>query len=114
MQDLERRRPVRREFRVEKGQFFVKRFSFRDAFKITRHHRHAITYEISCDAVSDGASGNIPLGGFGDGFFSAKTIEQLIAEQGIGPVADIGIFAGVIPDEDIEEFVADIYQGRLR
>ena len=46
-------------------------------------------------------------------FFSAKTIDQLIAEQGVSPVSDISIFAGVIPDDDIDEFVADIYRHRL-
>jgi hypothetical protein len=47
-----------------------------------------------------------------DDFFTAKTIEQLLAEQGISPIADVSIFSGVIPDEDIDEFVADIYRGR--
>ena len=47
-----------------------------------------------------------------DDFLAAKTIEQLIAEQGISPIADVSIFSGVIPDEDIDEFVADIYRGR--
>jgi len=42
-----------------------------------------------------------------------KTIEQLISEQGIHPVADVGVFAGSIPDEDVDEFVADIYRDRL-
>src|SRR5271163_1880235 len=43
----------------------------------------------------------------------AKTIEQLIREQGIRPVADVSVFAGAIPDEDVDEFVADIYRDRL-
>jgi predicted DNA-binding antitoxin AbrB/MazE fold protein len=47
------------------------------------------------------------------GFFEARTIDQLIAEQGILPVSDIGVFAGAIPDEDVDAFVADIYSDRL-
>jgi hypothetical protein len=47
-----------------------------------------------------------------DDFLAAKTIEQIIAEQGVSPIADVSIFSGVIPDEDIDEFVADIYRGR--
>jgi hypothetical protein len=43
----------------------------------------------------------------------AKTIEQLIREQGIRPVADVSVFAGAIPDEDVDEFVADVYRDRL-
>ena len=46
------------------------------------------------------------------GFFSAKTIDQLIAEQGARPVYDLSVFAGAIPDEDMDEFVADIYRTR--
>ena len=47
-----------------------------------------------------------------ENFFAAKTIDQLIAEQSIKPIASIGIFAGTIPDEDVDEFVADIYRNR--
>jgi hypothetical protein len=47
-----------------------------------------------------------------DSFFTAKSIDELIAEQGTQPVSDITVFAGVIPDEDIDEFVADIYRSR--
>jgi hypothetical protein len=50
---------------------------------------------------------------FGRSFFEAKTIDQLIAEQGVHPVTDLSILAGTIPDEDMDEFVADIYRDRL-
>ncbi len=45
-------------------------------------------------------------------FFSSKTIEQLIAEQHIEPIADISVLSGAIPDEDLDEFVAEIYRDR--
>ena len=49
----------------------------------------------------------------GADFFKAKSVEQLIAEQHTHPVTDISILAGAIPDEDVDEFVADIYRSRL-
>jgi len=50
---------------------------------------------------------------FNRSFFEAKTIDQLIAEQGVRPITDFSILAGSIPDEDMDEFVAEIYRGRL-
>lgn len=43
----------------------------------------------------------------------SKTIEELILEQGVQPVADVSVFAGAIPDEDVDEFVSEIYRDRL-
>ena|SRR6266446_7830317 len=45
-------------------------------------------------------------------FFDARTIDQLIAEQGIHPITDLKLLAGAIPDEDVDDFVADIYRDR--
>lgn len=46
-------------------------------------------------------------------FFKGKSIAELAHEQGVGPVKDIRVFAGVIPDdEDADEMLAEIY--RLR
>ena len=45
-------------------------------------------------------------------FFDARTIDQLIAEQGIHPITDLKWLAGAIPDEDVADFVADIYRDR--
>jgi hypothetical protein len=45
-------------------------------------------------------------------FFVTKTIEQLIAEQGIHPIKDLRSLAGAIPDDDVDEFVAGIYRDR--
>jgi len=54
-----------------------------------------------------------PAAGSAGGFFESKTITELIVEQDVFPVSDVGVFAGAIPDEDVDEFVADIYRGRL-
>jgi hypothetical protein len=46
-------------------------------------------------------------------FFKGKSIGELAREQGVGPIKDIRVFAGVIPDdEDVDEMLAEIY--RLR
>jgi hypothetical protein len=46
-------------------------------------------------------------------FFEGKSIAELAREQGVGPIKDIRVFAGVIPDnEDVDEMLAEIY--RLR
>lgn len=46
-------------------------------------------------------------------FYKGKSIAELAHEQGVGPVKDIRVFAGVIPDdEDVDEMLAEIY--RLR
>jgi len=46
-------------------------------------------------------------------FFKGKSIAELAHEQGVGPVMDISVFAGVIPDDDdVDEMLAEIY--RLR
>ena len=50
-----------------------------------------------------------PLGG---GFFAPKSIDQLIAEQGIHQITDLEALSGAIPDEDLDEFVAEIYRSR--
>jgi hypothetical protein len=45
-------------------------------------------------------------------FFSHKTIDELRAEQGVPAVTDLEALSGLIPEEDLEEFVADIYRDR--
>jgi len=55
---------------------------------------------------------NNPLAGNRD-FFAEKSLAQLAREQGVGPIEDIGVFAGGIPDdEDVDEMLNEIY--RLR
>jgi uncharacterized protein YdhG (YjbR/CyaY superfamily) len=45
-------------------------------------------------------------------FFTPRTIEQLIAEQHVHPIANISILSGPIPDQDVDQFVAEIYRDR--
>lgn len=45
-------------------------------------------------------------------FFASKTIDQLTAEQGTQPVKKLESLSGAIPDEDIDDFIADIYRDR--
>jgi hypothetical protein len=46
-------------------------------------------------------------------FFKGKSLADLAREQGVGPVRDFSVFAGIIPDnEDVDEMLAEIY--RLR
>ncbi len=48
----------------------------------------------------------------GGGFFAPKSIDQLIVEQGIHPITDLEALSGAIPEEDVDEFVAEIYRSR--
>ncbi len=50
-------------------------------------------------------------------FWKHKTIEEIVAEQGIGPVTDLDKIIGGgkdlwASDEEFERFVADIYERR--
>ena len=46
-------------------------------------------------------------------FFKGKSIAELAHEQGVGPITDIRVFAGVIPDdEDVDEMLAELYRMR--
>jgi hypothetical protein len=46
-------------------------------------------------------------------FFQGKSLSELAREQGVGPVKDISVFAGVIgEDEDVDEMIKELY--RLR
>ena len=51
---------------------------------------------------------NNPLAGNHD-FFTGKSLAELALEQGVGPVKDISVFAGGIPDnEDVDELLAQL------
>lgn len=55
----------------------------------------------------------LPSLALGEGnFFASPSIQQLIEAQGVKPIRDISIFAGVIPDDEIEDFLSEIYQAR--
>ena len=46
-------------------------------------------------------------------FFARKSLVELAREQGVGPVKDISVFAGGIPEEEnVDEMLEEIY--RLR
>ena len=46
-------------------------------------------------------------------FFQSKSISELAREQGVGPVKDVSVLAGGLPDdEDVDEMLEEIY--RLR
>jgi hypothetical protein len=46
-------------------------------------------------------------------FFKGKSIAELAREQGVGPVKDISVFAGGIPDdEDVDELLAQLEELR--
>jgi hypothetical protein len=49
---------------------------------------------------------------FGDDFFAAKSIDQLIAEQGVQPITDLTVLAGAIPDEELDDFLTQIHNDR--
>ena len=46
------------------------------------------------------------------GFFDAKTIDQLIVEQGVSPVTNLELLAGGLPDADIDAMIDEIYRDR--
>jgi len=42
-------------------------------------------------------------------FFKGKSIAELAHEQGVGPIKDIRVFAGAIPDdEDVDDLLAQL------
>lgn len=46
-------------------------------------------------------------------FFGRKSLDDLAREQGVGPVNDISVFAGGIPDdEDVDKLVAQLEELR--
>lgn len=46
-------------------------------------------------------------------FFTGKSLAELAREQGVGPIKDIGVFAGGFPEEEnLDELLAEL--DRLR
>jgi len=58
----------------------------------------------------DVESGEVARGN--PGFFDAKTIDQLIAEQGVSPVTSLELLVGGLPDADIDPMIDEIYRDR--
>src|SRR5271157_4343528 len=77
---------------------------------ITMDSAHYISFAVpeaagsTCGGVPPEKS---PLGD--SDFFKGKSISELAREQDVGPVKDIRVFAGVIPDdEDVDEMLAQL------
>lgn len=81
---------------------------------ISRHHvvENDLLHDQSFDLLFSERTPEVPRVPDLKRFFTAKTLDQLIAEQGTFPVYDLSVFAGAIPDEDMDEFIADIYRTR--
>src|SRR5262249_9713339 len=47
---------------------------------------------------------------FKSDFFAAKTIDQLIAEQGVQPITDLASFSTGLSDHEVDELIAEIHQ----
>ena len=47
------------------------------------------------------------------GLFDAKTIDQLIAEQGVSPVTSLELLAGGLPDAGIDAIIDDCHTSRI-
>ncbi|MGH9793609.1 MAG: hypothetical protein ACRD5G_02450 [Candidatus Acidiferrales bacterium] len=51
--------------------------------------------------------------GAGRDFFLSLTLEQLAKAQGVKPLTDPSVLAGAWPeDDDIDEFIEDLYRSR--
>jgi hypothetical protein len=66
------------------------------------------TVDAKTHKLRDIELANLP--GKGD-FFSSKTIDQLIAEQGVRPIDDLSLF-GTLSDDEVDALLAEIHQGR--
>jgi hypothetical protein len=46
-------------------------------------------------------------------FFNPKSLDELAREQGVGPITDIRVFAGGLPDDaDVDELIAQLEEIR--
>jgi hypothetical protein len=55
----------------------------------------------------------LPSLSLGEGnFFLSPSIEQLAASQGVGPLRDTSKLGGVLEDNEVEEFISEIYSSR--
>ncbi len=83
--------------------------------KIKRRKQESLQFEVLPETTEYAAvQVEPPMGFISQGFFTPRTIEQLIAEQHVRPIANISSLSGAIPDEDVDQFVAEIYQDRKR
>jgi hypothetical protein len=79
--------------------------------KIKRRKQESLQFE-ALPEMTEHAVQVAPIRFISENFFTPRTIEQLIAEQHVHPIANISILSGAIPDEDVDQFVAEIYRDR--
>jgi hypothetical protein len=79
--------------------------------KIKRRKQDSLQFEV-LPGTAEHAIQVPPMDFISRSFFSPRTIEQLVAEQHIHPTANVSILGGAIPDEDLDQFVAEIYRDR--
>jgi hypothetical protein len=82
--------------------------------KIKRRKQESLQFEVLSEAAEHAPTQVAPTDFINRSFFTPKTIEQLIAAQHAHPIANISALSGAIPDEDLDEFVAEIYRDRQR
>jgi hypothetical protein len=80
--------------------------------KIKRRKQESLQFESLPKETEHVAAQITPVEFINRTFFTPRTIEQLIAEQHVRPIANISALGGAIPDEDVDEFVAEIYRDR--
>jgi hypothetical protein len=80
--------------------------------KIRRRKQESLQFEVAPEATERPEAHIAPVDFINRTFFTPRTIEQLIAEQHVRPIANISALGGAIPDEDLDEFVAEIYRDR--
>jgi hypothetical protein len=79
--------------------------------KIKRRKQESLQFEVLPE-TTEHAVQVAPMDFISHSFFAPRTIEQLIAEQHVHPIANVSILSGAIPDEDVDQFVAEIYRDR--
>ena len=78
--------------------------------KIKRRKQEFLQFEVFPVATEHAVQ--VPGRLISQSFFSPRTIKQLIVEQQVKPIADVSSLSGAIPDEEVDEFVAEIYRDR--
>src|SRR5258708_4780082 len=79
--------------------------------KIKRRKQESLLFDVLPKTTTAHAV-QVAAEGISLSFFTPRTIEQLIADQHVHPIANISILSGAIPDQDVDQFVAEIYRDR--
>lgn len=80
--------------------------------KIKRRKQESLEFETLPRVTTEQPLQVAPGRFISERFLTPRTIKQLIAEQHVRPIANISVLGGAIPDEDVDEFVAEIYRDR--